>query len=120
MQNGKKNEIWIAYTGTILQNTRPPRRFMHTKKAKKSKPNGDWMEDLKLRQGALRAKTGAKPGHPISARSEQRLANAARKSGDTRTLREVELAQEFAKTRARGMQRGLHGRFAKGKNYSNE
>jgi len=93
---------------------------MHTKKAKKAKPNGHWMEDLKLRQGALRAKTGAKPGHPISARSEQRLASTARNSGDTRTLREIELANEFAKTRARGMQRGAQGRFAKGKTYSNE
>lgn len=86
--------------------TRPKR------KAKAKRP-AKWMGAAApaCTKGTLRAKTHTKPGHDISQAAEAKLAAKARKTGDTKTLREIELAQEFARTRTAQKPRKASGRF---------
>lgn len=60
-----------------------------------------WIKGAIKREGALRRKAGLKPGGDgkLSAEQLNRLERAARRRGDTRTLRQVALARTLGKMR---------------------
>ena len=72
----------------------------------------DWIEHMNLQPNALRKKTRTRSGRNITEAAEAKTAAKARKTGDTKTLREIELAQELGRLRTARQQRAKSGRFA--------